>query len=247
MTIHNEILLLKDSIDAMQIKMSNYNDKLETVEEQVGILLQDTEQDKQDQEEKFNNLNKAHDAAKGQAVSSMAGPSSAMSGLSQEETHAALNEHMGKTVKSGDASSFAENAQQPSSDDVENHNRKLAAMHDSQSAESRESSGLDAKRTANSYINANKASCTCPAVVSEEHPGIEDAIINKANEYGFGGSHGCSPDKACAQKLAKQKLRSLATMYGCEAVNPDGQYPYQASQMNKHSKGDRPKNYDFPQ
>jgi hypothetical protein len=249
-TIHNEILLLKDSIDAMQIRMRNYNDKVTIYEEQMDILLQDKKQDRQDQEEKQENLNAAHSAAKGQAVSSMAGPSSKMSGMSQSQTHQALNNHMSKPVTTNSLEDFKKNAPKQSKDDIMKHNRQQAKLHDQQSKGGHGRAGLDAKKAANGYINKNKARCECPEYINQEHPDLENDIIDKANTFGFvqhtHGSAHCSPTDSCAKKYAKQKLRQLCDMHQCKVVNPDGQYPHQLKQMNKHSNGKRPKGYKFP-
>ena len=219
-TIHNEILILKDDIDAIQIKMSSYDKKIDT-------LLKSKNEDDEDNKDQIETLNRSKTAAKAHTVSSLAGPSSEMSGLSHEETHAMLGDHYSKPVTSNSLNESMKKQPRISKKDLHKKNKKQAKMIDNQN---KSDVSINAVKTSNSYINTNRAKCNCPEEITSEHPNLEKDIIDKADRFGFHtrrhGGVRCDPDDDCAKKYAKQKLKELCVASECEVVNPNGQYPY---------------------
>ena len=241
-SIYNEIIILKDSIDVLKLKMNNYD-------EEISTLLDKKKQDDVDIEEKYKTLNEAHSAAKQQTVASLSKPASEMSGLSSEETQQLLSNHLSTDVSSNSLNDFKKTAKPMSREQIEQHNKKLAKLHDANN--NKASTSIDAVKTSNSYINKNKASCVCSEDLNEEYPSLENEIINQANNFGFiqhyHNSKYCSSTDDCAKQYAKEKLKELCTAHKCKVVNPDGQYPYNLKQLNKNTEDTRPKNYQFPQ
>ena len=250
-TLRNEILILKDYLDSIQIKISNFDDKMDDYNRQLKELQAKQNQDSVDDEDKYETLNKAHDAAKDQAVASLSKPASQMSGLPPDEVDEKMKKHLSVKVTPASLNDFKNSAPKQSKEDIENHNRKLAKIQDRQSSADKKQVSNNGEKTVNSYINKNRASCNCPDIIKKQNPGLEDNIIKQANYYGFEkhwhGLKHCSTDDDCAIKYAKEKLNELCNQHGCEVVNPDGQYPYNLQQINQKSIGKRPKNYNFPQ
>ena len=249
-TIHNEILILKDSIDALKIRLMNYQDKMKKYEDVFGKLREAQKQDNIDIEEKYQTLNNSKNAAKQEAAAALSKPASEMSGLPAEQVQEAIDDHLSKTVTRDSLDNFKESVPDISEAQLEKHNRKQATRYDSQMTNNNQTS-IDAVKATNQYINKNRAQCLCSEEVLEETPNLEATIINTANDYGFvqkwHGSHYCEPTEDCSKNYAKDKLRELCDKHKCNLVNPDGQYPYNLDQLNKNTQGDRPTGYSFPE
>lgn len=250
-TIRNEILILKDYIDALDIKITNFDDKMDDYSRQLNEISDNQKEDRQDSEEQYETLKNSQNDARNQTSASLAKPASQMSGLSEHEANTRLQKHLSTKVTQEALNDFIKNANQPSKEQVNQHNRKMAKLYDSQSPSEKKSYSINGEETANRYINKNRAQCICPEAIKQQNPGIEENIINSANSFGFKkhwhGLRYCRSTSSCAKKYAKSKLKDLCNKKGCQVVNPDGEYPYTLEQINKLSKGKRPKHYNFPQ
>ncbi len=243
-TIHKEILFLKENIDAIQIRMDKYDSVISGIEK-------DNEIDRQDQAQQQAVLKQSQATAQRETVENLAGPTAEMTGISKEEVIQGLEDHFSEEFTEHSVENIINNMEPISEEDMLEHNKKMADLYDNQDESELDKSDQDAKKTANNYINSNRARCICPENVKKQDPNIENRIINEANSFGFEkrwhGLRYCSATSDCALKYAKEKLKELCSESGCQTFNPDGQYPYNLKEINQNSNGNRPKDYNFPQ
>ncbi len=243
-TIHKEILFLKENIDAIQIRMDKYDSIISGIEKNNEI-------DRQDQAQQQAILKQSQSAAQKETVENLAGPTADMTGLSKDEVAKGLEDHFSEEFTEQSIENILNNMEPISQEDMIAKNKKMGEFYDNQDDSGIEKGDEDAKKTANDYINSNRARCICPEIVKKHDPNIENRIINEANKFGFEkrwhGLRYCSATSDCALKYAKEKLKELCSESGCQTYNPEGQYPYNLKEINQNSNGNRPKDYNFPQ
>ena len=235
-TIHTEIIILKDAIDALRINVNKLRD---------SQLINDA-----DTNEKNEILDKSKLIAKREVIDSISKSASDMSGLPPDQIQKSIDDHLSNPVTRETLNNFKRNLKPMSDTQLEKYNRRQATLYDKQ----RTTGGNPEKniiKTTNQFINSNRAGCNCSETINQEDPKLESNIINKANHYGFiqrwHGSRYCDATSNCARQYAKNKLKELCLHHKCTPHNPDGQYPYNLKQLNKLTKETRPTNYHFPE
>lgn len=229
--LYTEIRRISDNISAIELRLDNQAS-------QLSVLTEHNTSNQQDLNEASQRQNEAHSQAKQHVVGGLANNAPPTPGVSQAEVHESLTNHYSNTVEQDDLAKFVNNIPPTSDEYIRKRNRESASHYDT-----KQKPAVNSKSTGNSYVDKNKAKCTCP-----NNPSLGNEILKQADNYGFKKSiprrcvkpaNDCSQEKnknkprcTCTRIMASNYLKQYCIQAECEVVNPMGTYPSASKQIS---------------
>ena len=262
-TIRKAIMSVDDNMAALTIDQKNTNSVLAEMQEKLGVLFAQHQSIGKASAESDAIQHASLESMKNQKAQTIAAQSAKMSidNTSPEELAARL-----KLTAHEQMELLKKNPPKYTEEQLDEHNRKLAAMSDNG-----ELAPVDASKLINPTLEKNNAICKCPSVLEEKSPGIGKKIVKLADKYGFQSKicPGKPPNKCadigggpppkkqylinkdkfectCKKRMAATYLQNICPSFGCTPTNVMGTYPSSMDTVNKSSSKSRPKGYSFP-